>query len=118
MRIIAGKFKGRKLVSFDEEHIRPTTDRVKESIFNILAPYLDGAKVLDLYSGTGNLSFESLSRGAFSVTAVEVSKRSIQIIYRNQELLKVGDELTVVKGDAVDYLKKYQGEAFDIILID
>lgn len=56
MRIIAGKFKGRKLVAFKASHIRPTTDRVKETIFNKLYGYLEGARVLDLFSGTGSLS--------------------------------------------------------------
>ena len=67
MRIIAGKYRGRRLVSFQAGHIRPTTDRVKESLFNKISPYIEGAQVLDLFAGTGNLGIEALSRGANEV---------------------------------------------------
>jgi len=118
VRIIAGKFGGRKLKSFDEKHIRPTTDRVKESIFNILAPVIEGARVLDLYSGTGNLSIEALSRGAASVDSIELNPRSIKIIHENLELLKIKEGIRVHRGDAVRFITKYEGEPFDVILID
>jgi 16S rRNA (guanine966-N2)-methyltransferase len=118
VRIISGKFKGRQLVSFDQDHIRPTTDRVKESLFNILAPHIDGARVLDLYSGTGNLSLESLSWGAKEVTSVEVNVKSIKIIRQNMELLKVTEGMQVIKEDAISFLNEYYGEGFDLVLID
>ena len=80
MRIIGGRFSGRRLVSFTAEHIRPTTDRVKESLFNKLAAYWDGARVLDLFSGTGNLTIEAISWGADSVESVELNPKSISIM--------------------------------------
>ncbi len=64
MRIIGGKFKGHHLVSFQAGHIRPTTDRVKESLFNIISAEIEGARVLDLFCGTGSLGLEALSRGS------------------------------------------------------
>ncbi len=118
MRIIAGKFRGRRLVSFKADHIRPTTDRVKESVFNKLQGEWDGAKVLDLYAGTGNIGFEAISRGAASVTAVELSSKSIDIIRRNVEELKIGREHRIVKDDVVKWIARYKGEAFDIVMAD
>ena len=119
MRIIAGRFKGRKLASFDADHIRPTTDRVKESIFNKLQGYFDGARVLDLFSGTGNLSLESLSRGAAYVEAVEMSRKSIMIIQKNIELLKIEkSEIRVVCEDVLKYLRDNKGPHFDVVLVD
>ncbi len=118
MRIIAGKFRGRRLVNFKADHIRPTTDRVKESVFNKLQADWDGAKVLDLFAGTGNIGFEALSRGAVSVTAVELSAKSIDIIRRNVEELKIGREHRIVKDDVLKWLAKYKGPAFNIIMAD
>lgn len=118
MRIIAGRFKGHKLVSFDEDHIRPTTDRVKESVFNILTPMIVGAKVLDLFSGTGNLGFEALSRGAATVEMVEKSPRSIAIIRKNLSHLKIDEGVEIHRFDAVSFVKDYSGPSFDLILID
>jgi len=118
MRIIAGLFKGHKLVSFDEDHIRPTTDRVKESVFNILSPMIEGARVLDLFSGTGNLGFEAFSRGAMSVDMVEKSPRSIAIIKKNMAHLKVTAGIEIHREDAIDYVRGYTGKAFDLVLID
>ena len=118
MRIVSGKWKGRQLVSFKADHIRPTTDRVKESVFNTLQGELEGARVLDLFSGTGNLSFESISRGARQVVAVEISKKSIAIIHKNVEALAVGDELVVHNEDVLKFLRQYQGEPFDLIFAD
>ncbi len=118
MRIIAGRFKGRRLVSFKADHIRPTTDRVKESIFNKLQGHLDGARVLDLFSGTGNLSCEAVSRGASQVDAVELSKKSIQIIRDNLKALEIEDEVRVIQDDVLKYLRKYAGDPYDLILAD
>lgn len=118
MRIIAGKYGGRRLVSFKADHIRPTTDRVKESVFNKLQAEMDGARVLDLYSGTGNLAFEALSRGAVSVEAVEMSKKSIAIIRDNARLLGVGAELTITNADVLKRLSKPDERAFDIVFAD
>ena len=118
MRIIAGKFRGRRLASFKADHIRPTTDRVKESIFNKLQGSFEGARVLDLFSGTGNLTCEAVSRGAAKVDAIELSKKSIAIIHENLRLLEIEDEVRVFHDDVLKYLAKYQGEPYDVILAD
>lgn len=119
MRIISGRFKGRVLSSFQAEHIRPTTDRVKETLFNKWMTEVEGAKVLDLFSGTGNLGLESLSRGCVHVDFVELNLKSIQILKKNIELLKLEPaEYSIYKQDALLYLKKYQGEAYNLILAD
>jgi len=119
MRIISGKFGGRKLTPFKADHIRPTTDRVKEVIFNKLMGELGGARVLDLFSGTGNLALEAISRGAAHVTAVEKNSKSLEIIKKNSELLKIAAaELTVVKKDVFSFLKGSFPQGFDVILID
>ncbi|MDZ4678104.1 MAG: 16S rRNA (guanine(966)-N(2))-methyltransferase RsmD [Oligoflexia bacterium] len=118
MRIISGKFKGHRLVTFDKDHIRPTTDRVKESLFNIIAVDVEGARVLDLYAGTGNLSWEALSRGAHEVVMVESSIKSIQIIRQNQTLLKIDEGVEIVKDEAIHFLDHYVGNEFDLVFID
>jgi len=119
MRVIAGRFRGRQLVSFQAGHIRPTTDRVKESIFNKLQMQTADARVLDLFSGTGNLSIEALSRGAAHVTAVELSKKSLQILKKNLDSLQIQKhEIEVIGDDVFRFLKRYEGPPFDIILVD
>lgn len=118
MRIIAGEFKGRYLKSFKADHIRPTTDRVKESIFNSLTPYFDSPKVLDLFSGTGNLTIESISRGAVSVDSVEQSRKSLQIIKQNLKLFNISDKVRIFPEDVLKFIKNYDGEGYDIVLID
>ncbi len=117
MRVISGKYKGRELVSFKADHIRPTTDRVKESIFNKLQMHIAGARVLDLFSGTGSLAIEAISRDALSVTAVEVNKRSVDIINRNLQLFKIS-EVEVLTQDVFKFLKRYTGEAYDLVFCD
>lgn len=119
MRIISGKFKGRTLVSFKADHIRPTMDRVKETLFNKWMGYIEDAKTLDLFAGTGNLGLEALSRGAKHVTFVEKNAKSVDIIRKNVDLLKVSrTEHVVIPKDVFSFLKSYQGDAFDIIFID
>ena len=117
MRIISGRFKGRRLVEFKAPHIRPTSDRVKESLFNILQAEFAHAQVLDLFCGTGNLGLEALSRGAAQVTFVDDSGLSLQILKKNIQLLDVANEVEVVRSDAFSFLKK-EGAAFDVMLID
>lgn len=119
MRIISGKYKGHPLVEFKADHIRPTTDRVKETLFNKLMFDIEGARALDLFAGTGNLGIEALSRGAREVIFVEKHPKSIQILRQNLEKLKVpkGD-YHIVNMDVLSYLKNYKEEAFDIIFAD
>lgn len=119
MRIISGKFKGRNLVSFKADHIRPTMDRVKETLFNKWMYDVDEAKFLDLFSGTGNLGIEALSRGAKHITFVENNFKSLQILKQNIELLKISDsEYDIFSKDVISFLKNYKGPAFQLIVID
>ncbi len=118
MRVISGKYKGHHLVPFSADHIRPTTDRVKESLFNMIQNHLEGARVLDLFSGTGNLGIEALSRGASSIHFVEKNRKSILILEKNLEKLKVSEPFQIVQKDVLSFLKSYQGEPFDLIFAD
>lgn len=118
MRIIAGKYKGHKLTSFEASHLRPTTDRVKGSIFNKLMYEIPGSRVLDIFSGTGNLAIESLSREAEEVTSIESHRKSLAIMKENKAKLKIGDEWKILPLDAFKFLKSYEGAAFDVILVD
>ena len=118
MRIISGKYRGHQLVSFSADHIRPTTDRVKESLFNMIQNHIDGAKVLDLFSGTGNLGLEALSRGAESVLFVEKNRKSIQILEQNIAKLKVSESYKILQKDVLSFLRNYEGEPFDLIFAD
>lgn len=105
-------------MSFKAGHIRPTTDRVKETLFNILMHDIPGARVLDLFSGTGNLGIEALSRGADHVEMVEAHKTSLRIIRDNLTKLKIDSGVQVVGQDVFKYLKAYRGEVFQVIFID
>ena len=118
MRIIAGQFKGRSLITMKDKSIRPTTDRVKESIFNLLQGYVEDANVLDLFAGSGALGIEALSRGAKSVTFADRSNDSIETI--NTNLKKVSGKINVIRKDfltTIDYLSAKK-EKFDIIFLD
>lgn len=118
MRIIGGRLRGRKLRNFSADHIRPTTDRVKETIFNILRDGLDGARVLDLFSGTGNLTCEALSRGARLVECVELSRKSVAIMKANFAELNLQKEVQIHQLDVFKFLQRYRGEPFDLIFCD
>lgn len=118
MRVISGKYRGHHLVSFNADHIRPTTDRVKETLFNMIQVYVPEAQVLDLFSGTGSLGIEALSRGAAKVLFVEKNKKSIQILEKNLEKLKVDEPYQILQKDVISFLKSYEGPAFDVIFAD
>ncbi|KPU43963.1 ribosomal RNA small subunit methyltransferase D [Oxobacter pfennigii] len=120
MRIIAGDAKGRKLNTPNGTETRPTSDKVKGSIFNILGSSIIDAKVLDLFAGTGNLGLEALSRGAQSSVFIDKSREAINIIKENVRLLKYDDLCYIYSNDAfsaIDILDK-KGQQFDIIFID
>jgi 16S rRNA (guanine966-N2)-methyltransferase len=119
MRIIAGKYKGHQLVAFKADHIRPTTDRVKETLFNQIQFDIAGATILDLFCGTGNLGLESLSRDASHCTFVEKNTKSLTITRQNIEKLKVpASAYKITNMEVISYLKSYKGVPFDIILAD
>lgn len=117
MRVISGKYRGLKLTPFDGEEIRPTADRVKESVFNILYGEIAGATVLDLFCGSGSLGIECLSRGAQRVDFNDISPRSAQIARGNIAKLKGAEGYSVTVGDYSSFLKKNK-IAYDIIFID
>jgi 16S rRNA (guanine966-N2)-methyltransferase len=118
MRIISGKYKGQLLSNFSADHIRPTTDRVKETLFNILQNDLPGARVLDLFSGTGNLGIEALSRGAEEVIFVESHPKSLEIIRKNLEKLKVTEPHQIINKDVIRFLQNPPDTVFDVIFAD
>lgn len=120
MRIIAGDFKGRKLIPPKNDRIRPTADRVKEAIFSMISFRVFDSLVLDLFAGTGNLGLEALSRGAQHVTFVEKSVDSIKILNQNIKLLGQVEKTEVIRGDAINVLSKLNGAqtAYDIVFID
>lgn len=100
LRIIAGEFRGRRLIAPPGRAVRPTSERVREAVFSILGARVDRARVLDLFAGTGALGFEALSRGASSVVMVESAPESIQAIRKNAQALGVADRLEIIEGDA------------------
>jgi 16S rRNA (guanine966-N2)-methyltransferase len=116
IRIIGGRWRGRKLPVLAEEGLRPTPDRVRETLFNWLAPIIDGARCLDLFSGTGALCLEALSRGAAEVVMVERAKHVAQQLRQNIATLGT-DAARVVEADAVDFLRG-AAEPFDVIFLD
>ena len=120
MRVISGRCKGRVLFGPKSKSIRPTPDRVKEVIFNFIGGAVDNSLVLDLFSGTGNLSIEALSRGAKFAVLVDNSESAIRLIYRNLELTGLISQCQIVKQDVWIYLKKTiaQKKSFDIIFAD
>ncbi len=107
MRIIAGKFRGRKLKSPPSPQTRPSSDRLRETLFNILAPRIEDARFLDLCAGTGAVGIEALSRGAAQVTFVDQSREMCVLIETNLEPLKVDqDEIEIVTAEAVEFLRR------------
>jgi|SRR6185369_6655487 len=120
MRIIAGKYRGRNLKSPPSLATRPTSDRLRETLFNILAPRIAGARFLDLCAGSGAVGIEALSRGAAHVTFVDRSRKMYALIETNLKLLKVGDDVTEASSrEALDFLKRnIRDEPFDLIFFD
>ncbi|MBO5027051.1 MAG: 16S rRNA (guanine(966)-N(2))-methyltransferase RsmD [Clostridia bacterium] len=120
MRIIGGKYKSRVLAEFAGQDVRPTSDRAKESLFNILSLKMYGARVLDLFCGSGALGLESLSRGAKEVVFNDFSKDSLAIVKKNLATLKIaagGDEAKISNADYLVCLESVRGQ-FDIIFLD
>lgn len=115
MRIIGGKYRGKVLAAFKGRDIRPTADRVKESLFNILAPEISGANVLDLFCGSGSVGLEAISRGADYVVFNDISKESLAVLRKNCAALKV--EPRICNSDYKDLLSALD-VTFDVIFID
>ena len=114
MRVITGSARGRRLATPENYDIRPTTDNVKESIFNIIQFDIEGRKVLDLFAGTGQLGIECLSRGAESATFVDENKEAIRIVKDNLKTCQLKG--TVIQSDAITFLRNCG--KFDVIFVD
>jgi 16S rRNA (guanine966-N2)-methyltransferase len=117
LRIISGEHKGRVLVSIKRAKIRPSSDKVKGSIFNVLKGEVEGKKVLELFAGSGNLGIEALSCGAEFVTFVDSSLQSIRIIKKNLESLNLNQRAKIIGKDGLKVLPKLQGK-FGIVFAD
>ena len=126
MRIIGGKYRGLKLLPPDSFNIRPTSDRLKESLFSIITSnkykiHIDNSNVLDICSGTGSLGIESLSRGAKSVFFIDKDHRSIKLIYKNIAKLNIDKQIEnnikIIRDEVIKALKNIN-KIFQIVLID
>lgn len=119
MRVIAGKYKSRQLKSVKSDLTRPTTDRNKENMFNMIGPYFEGGVVLDLFAGSGGLGIEALSRGCSQLYSVDHQYAAFQVIKENFNLLKL-DNAEVYKLDYRKALKRFEQEGlkFDLVLLD
>ncbi len=117
MRIISGEHKGRILGSVKKTGIRPSSDKVKGSIFNVLKDDVEGKRVLDLFAGSGNLGIEALSRGATFVTFVDSSSQSIKTIKENLESLNLSKRSKILRKDCLEALPNLK-EKFGIIFAD
>jgi len=117
MRVVGGELRGRTLRAVPGRTTRPTADRVRQSLFDRLGQRCDGLRVLDLYAGTGALSFEALSRGAAHATLVENDARAAQVIQRNADELRCADRCTLVRDEVGHALARLAGP-FDLVFSD
>ena len=119
MRIIAGEFRGRSLESVRDLSVRPTTDRAKQTIFDILSNRIDfdGLDVLDLFAGSGSLGLEALSRGVKSVTFIDKARKSLDVLEKNVAALKCESQCSVYQADVFWYLKNINRK-FDLVFVD
>ncbi len=117
MRIIAGEAKGRKLTTPKNQDVRPTVDRVKESIFNLISPYINDSVVVDLFAGTGSLGLEAISRGAAKVYFIDNSLSSISILKKNINITGFSEKSRIIHSHYGKALKNLPEKA-DIFLID
>lgn len=118
MRIIAGDCKGRRLATPTWDGLRPTSDKLRETLFNILSPRVAAAQVLDGFAGTGALGLEALSRGAAHVTFVERDRRALTLIARNSAACRAEGRYTIVSGEVITVLRSGRGAHFDLVLLD
>ena len=119
MRIITGTLKGRKVPALDSNEVRPTSDRTKEGMFGVIAARRDltGITVLDLFAGSGNLGFESISRGAARVISVEENRKATALIERTAQIFGVSDQIQIAPFRVEDYLNGTP-QQFDLIFAD
>src|SRR5262245_27201634 len=118
MRVIAGALKGRRLKTLTWTGLRPTSDKLRETLFNILAPRIVGARVLDAFAGTGAIGIEALSRGAAHVTFVEQDRRAQALIAANLAHCGVADGYVMIRASVSRALADLRAESFDIMIFD
>jgi 16S rRNA (guanine966-N2)-methyltransferase len=118
MRVIAGEFKGRRLAPPKWSGLRPTSDKLRETLFNIVAARVPGARVLDGYAGTGAIGIEALSRGAAHVTFVDCDARALELIDRNLKLCGVSDRYAIIRGRLGGKHPLSAPAAFDLAVLD
>ncbi|MDP4159640.1 MAG: 16S rRNA (guanine(966)-N(2))-methyltransferase RsmD [Bacillota bacterium] len=118
MRIIAGEMRGRQLKAVEGMKTRPTSDKVKGAIFNVLGSKVLNSRVLDLFAGTGNLAIEALSRGSREAVIIEKSLSAYQVIRENLERIGVNHKTKLLLMDAFKYISKNPHEVFDLIFLD
>jgi 16S rRNA (guanine(966)-N(2))-methyltransferase RsmD len=118
MRIIAGELKGRRLGAPDWDGLRPTSDRLRETLFNVLAPVIEGSRFLDGFAGTGAVGIEALSRGAGHVTFVEHDARAVRLIEANLALCGVSDRYAIIRTGFARAVAGSAPSSFDIIFLD
>jgi 16S rRNA (guanine966-N2)-methyltransferase len=119
MRIIAGEFKGRRLKAPRWDGLRPTSDKLRETLFNVLAPRIAGARVLDVFAGTGAVGLEALSRGASHAVFVESDRRAAALIAANAALCGAAERCAIIRGAADHVLRNpIDGDPFDVIVLD
>jgi 16S rRNA (guanine966-N2)-methyltransferase len=118
LRIIAGKWRGRRIDAPRGEAVRPTGDRVREAWMSIVNPWIAEAKVLDLYAGSGALGLEALSRGAASVDFVENAAASLEVIRANADTLGAGPGAVIHRADAVRFAEQLGPHAYDVAFAD
>jgi 16S rRNA (guanine966-N2)-methyltransferase len=118
MRIVAGEWRGRRIKAPPGNRVRPTADRVREAWMSIVQPQLRGAKVLDLFAGSGALGLEALSRGASSALFVEIAPQSLRALGDNIDALGAGEVATMRRADALSFAESLPAHAFDVGFAD
>ena len=118
LRIVAGRWKGRRLKRPADDRVRPTADRVREAWMSIVQPELVGARVLDLFAGSGALGIEALSRGAASADFVEVAQRSLATLRDNLRTVGAGTEAVVHRGNAIAFAERLGAGDYDVAFAD
>lgn len=117
MRVVAGKFGGRPLKTLEGKLTRPTSDKVKGAIYNMIGPFFEGGRVLDLFSGSGSLAIEAISRGMTEAVLVEKDRRAQGVILENLKMTKEESSFELMKQDAYQAIELLTGQ-FDLVLLD
>jgi 16S rRNA (guanine(966)-N(2))-methyltransferase RsmD len=118
MRVIAGSLKGRRLATPDWQGLRPTSDKLRETLFNVVAPRIPGARVLDAYAGTGAIGIEAISRGAAHVTFVDRDRRATRLIAENLRRCGIAEGYAIIRDDVGKAFAREPQPSFDLIVLD